>query len=226
MTTLCQQPPCRAYVPSSPQYTPLLPIMTSEPQTKVGGFLPQQHCPSPTAAFSQASDTALAPAPHAGTQAPPCPRPGPQSAPPAPPPLTRGLTLSYQQRMLSWPHMQLLEEQSSMHTQYCGEGRVRQRPTPQPHAIPSSGDSPQDARACSLPQGGGGEDTRVPSSACEEWGRLEVWALGPRSAGKRADAGGVARTEPVELRAARAWARASRHPATAWTRAPSRPAGG
>lgn len=33
----------------------------------------------------------------------------------------RRLTLSYQQRMLSWPHMQLLEEQSSMHTQYCGE---------------------------------------------------------------------------------------------------------
>ena len=29
--------------------------------------------------------------------------------------------MSYQQRMLSWPHIQLLEEQSSMHTQYCGE---------------------------------------------------------------------------------------------------------
>lgn len=30
------------------------------------------------------------------------------------------LTLSYQQRTLSWPHMQLLDEQSSMHTQYWG----------------------------------------------------------------------------------------------------------
>lgn len=52
-------------------------------------------------------------------------------------------------------------------------------------------------------------------------GGLGAWALGPRSAGKRAGAGGVARTEPVELRAARAWARASHHPATAWTRAPA-----
>lgn len=187
MTTLCQQPPCRAYVPSSPQYTPLLPpIMTSEPQTKVGGFLPQQRPPSPAAASSQASDAALAPAPDPGTQDPPCPPPWPPVGAPCTPPLTRVLTLSYQQRMLSWPHMQLLEEQSSMHTQYCGEGRVRQRPTPQPHAIPSSGDGPQDAGACSLPQGGGGEDTRVPLRACRGGaGGLGSWPQERRKAGRR-----------------------------------------
>lgn len=35
-------------------------------------------------------------------------------------PQTRVLTLSYQQRRLSCPHMQMLEEQSSLQTQYWG----------------------------------------------------------------------------------------------------------
>lgn len=54
----------------------------------------------------------------------PCPRAAGNS--PGGRALTAGpsavLTLSYQQRMLSWPHMQLLEEQSSMQTQYWGGG--------------------------------------------------------------------------------------------------------
>lgn len=74
----------------------------------------------------------------------PCPRAAGNS--PGGRALTAGpsavLTLSYQQRMLSWPHMQLLEEQSSMQTQYWGgggQGHARLPPAHSPHRADGSG---------------------------------------------------------------------------------------
>lgn len=182
MTTLCQQPPCGAYVPSPPR-TP-----HSCPQTKVGGFLPQQRPPSPTAASSQAGDAALAPA--APPPAPPGHRlhpalgPGFRSAPSEPPSPARGLTLSYQQRMLSWPHMQLLEEQSSMHTQYCGESVSDGAPSRSPRLFPAPGTVLRTQGLQPPPR----EVERTPGpphGACRRGGGLGAWAHGPKSAGKR-----------------------------------------
>ena len=58
-----------------------------------------------------------------GTAAPSAPRADSPHSP------AGTLTLSYQQRMLSWPHMQVLEEQSSVHTQYCGDSGAAREAT-------------------------------------------------------------------------------------------------
>ena len=91
---------------------------------------------------------------------------------------------------------------------------VRRSPIPQPQAVPSPRDRPQDPGPAASPKGGG-EDTRAPTWGLQERGR--AGGLGTRAQERREAGptlGGVATAEPAEPMAARAWARASCHPAT------------
>lgn len=77
--------------------------------------------------------------------------------------------------------MQLLDEQSSTHTQYCGEGESDGSPprSPAPRTLrrtPGPGASPRE---------GGAEDTRAPAWGLQEKGGPGAWARDPRSSEKQ-----------------------------------------